>query len=396
MFTNTAERARKAGVGIEIEVPYRTIYGSGDREGLYDYLNHGLPAYEGYMSAVHGYYQTIVDIGRMYSSDVPADNRLYDALYAFHKRTYREHPACVSQGAPCVLRLPGLMPEATLALTGELAAAEAQAVTIPGSGGLLTVTFPTPRRVRKVLLHIRSEGAGADAIAFATASMADDSGAPPRLIGSMASPATAGDGGWHWWRIIGAPQVGQSLTVQLSGPQGGGLRVDQVRAIPVAEPGLDAACTTDGVGDGQALTDREYAGRSQEAAKLVTWATRRGTLALGMPDDRHVGTLWLHAVKPPGGQWPAHVEVTYGARTSAVDLQAPESQWAAYFRVPLPLALSSRLELRLNGRRPTGQSPWTRWRWSWPPAWLWASRIRSSRRRPRPQRPGTTPTTAGS
>lgn len=349
-LTDTADRARKYGLGIEIEVPYRTIYGSGDREGLYDYLNHGLPAYEGYMSAVHGYYQTIVDIGRMYASDVPADNRLYRDLYMFHKQTYREHPACVSQGVPCVVRLPGLAPEATLALTGETPAAPAEAVTIPGSGGVLTLSFPTVRRPRKVLLHARFEGAGPEASAFAVASMYDEGDQEARLIGAAASPPTlSADPGWHWWRIIGTPQVGRSLAVQFSGPQGGRLIIDQVRLLPVAGPGLDATCMTDGVGDGQSLTDREYAAGTRDEQGLVKWPGGRGKLTLQLPDDRHVGTLWLHAIKLAQGQWPSHVEVNCGGKTAAVDLPAPNEEWAGYLPVKLPLALSGQCEVSLEG-----------------------------------------------
>lgn len=349
-FSDCGALAHKYGLGVEIEVAYRTIYGSGDRENLYDYLNHGLPAYEGYMSAAHGYYQTILDIARMYWSDIPADNRLYRALYAFRKQKYREHPACISQGCPSLIQLPGVRPTATLALTAETPASPTDAVTIPGSGGTLTLSFPSERRVRKVLLRVRAEGAGPDALASASAWMRDDTSGTLRPLASAPCPPSLGrDAEPQWWRLIGTPQMGKSLVVQFSGPAGGRLVLNQVRAIPPAEPGMDATCTTDGVGDGQVLTDREYAEGPLDAARLVRWPAGAGSVSLGLPDDRYMGTLWLHAVKPSQGQWPSTIEVTSGGRTISAELPVPQDQSAAYFPVKLPLALSGELQLKIRG-----------------------------------------------
>ncbi|MHB8994072.1 MAG: DUF4855 domain-containing protein [Armatimonadota bacterium] len=347
----TAAICRKYNLGLEIEADERTLHGRGQRENLYDYLNWGLPVYEGYMSAVHGYYQTIVDVGLMYASDLPADNRLYKNLYLFHKQTYREHPAPISSGVPCVISLPGLRSQGTLALTGETPAAPEDAVVIPGSGGSLTLSFPTDRRPRKVLLHARFEGARARALAFARVSMRDQSGNPSGLITSaMSPPDMATDPAARWWLVTGVPQAGRSMVIELSGPLGGRLVIDQVRVLPAMGPGLHARCSTDGVGDGQALTDREYAAGPQDAPKVVQWPSGKGVFTLDAPDDQYMGRLWLHAVKPADGQWPSRVEVAYRGRSIAVDLPDPGNGWASYFPVDLPVPPAGRVQVRIEGK----------------------------------------------
>ncbi|MEN6545430.1 MAG: discoidin domain-containing protein, partial [Armatimonadia bacterium] len=159
----------------------------------------------------------------------------------------------------------------------------------------------------------------------------------------------AGEVGAKWvtgrWRT----QAARALMIDLQGPAEASLVIDQIRVLPPVGPDGEKPYFTNGVGAAGVMTDMQYASGAQDAKGLVQWPEGRGTITFQPPTDRNYDTLWLHAIKPAGGQWPARVQATCGDKTLTTEVGAPEEQWAAYIPVRVPVTRGRRVEVVLSG-----------------------------------------------
>ncbi len=102
-LTDCANLARQRKMGVEIELNPPLVHSQDDRENLLEYLDHGLPEEDGYMAAVHGYYQGSHTIRKLYESGLPLNNELYRALYEFAKGKYARRSQVLSAGLPATV-----------------------------------------------------------------------------------------------------------------------------------------------------------------------------------------------------------------------------------------------------------------------------------------------------
>ena len=352
-LSDTAAECRKGQMGIEIETWDGVLVNAEDRTSLTDYLNHGLPAYDGYMKALHGYYVQDTVVRDLYRSDLPANNQLYRDLYEFCKQTYTGRDYSVARGQVCRVESRGAVPRMTMALTGEAPAPPTEAALIPGGGGRIVVGFPAERRVAQVRMRVRPGRGTPDAEFQAKISLWDEAGGVERCVDQITTPTfEPGEAGARWITGRWRGQLGRALMVDLQGPADASLVIDQIRVLPPVGPDGDKPYLTTGVGAAGVLTDMQLASGPQDATGLLQWPSGQGTITFQPPADRNMGRLWLHAIKPPGGQWPARVEVTCGGKTLTVQVGPLEDEWAAYIPVQLPVTRGRRVEVALSGETP--------------------------------------------
>lgn len=102
-LTDCGNLAREHGLGVEIELNPAILTTEAYRENLRGYLTHGTAQHDGYMAAVHGYYQGGDTIRKLYESDLPANNQLYRDLYLFAKGRYQAANRGLAAGLPATL-----------------------------------------------------------------------------------------------------------------------------------------------------------------------------------------------------------------------------------------------------------------------------------------------------
>lgn len=218
-------------------------------------------------------------------------------------------------------------------------------------GDQVAVNFPTSWRVGEVRVRVRA-GEGPAGTAFTMgAALCDEIGGPERPLGPPrpVTPTSGAPAREHWVTVLGPPQQGRCLLLRFSGPAGAALLVDQVRAFAPVTRATEALYRTDGRGPVGVLTGRLYARGPDDTERLLRWPTGRGQVTVTPPTDRRLGLMWLHLVKPTGGQWPARLTLTCDGQTQTVAFAAPAEGWAAYQAVRLPFARPGELSLTLEG-----------------------------------------------
>jgi hypothetical protein len=258
-LSEAAAICRKLDLGIEIEVPYQTLDSATSRDILSDYLNYGLPSAEGYMSAVHGYYQGTMDVARLYASDLPAANALYRDLYLFHKQKYVWRDRTVAAGATWEVDTPGHAPVKGVALS--MRAKAPAGVHLPGSKVTLWLDLPMPLRIEEVRLHLRQPTGDLEKPFLARAYACDSRAGKGRLIGeavtSRLSDADARRGATLLMQ--GRPQLAHSLRVEVTGAEGAEAMLDWARVFAAGGTGPATAVTAEGATGAARLTDGLYA-----------------------------------------------------------------------------------------------------------------------------------------
>jgi hypothetical protein len=345
-LADAAAICRKYDMGIEMEVAYRANDETADRDNLSDYLNYGLPGVEGYMSAVHGYYQGLQDIGRLYASDLPANNRLYRDLYLFHKGKYVRRDRSVVTGLPCEVRMTGKPPLHTTALTtwgrdrGE--------VKVSGAANI-RVDLPSPLRIEEVRLHLRRPGKDVESLFFARAYAEFGPAGLGEIIGEAPTSQASDESGRGATLLLrGRPQLGSSVCVTLSGPPGAEAILDGLRVFAAGGTTPVGKCASDGLGNAGLLTDGVYASSPTDTANLIRWPQGSGSVTLETPPDRYLPRVWLHAVKTPGGQFPARATVSAVGQSREGRIST-SSGWSGYLPVDLQGLRASKLQITLEG-----------------------------------------------
>ncbi|MCX7599185.1 MAG: DUF4855 domain-containing protein, partial [Armatimonadetes bacterium] len=103
-LSQCAAHCRALSMGIEMEMDGGIEGDLSKQLNLQLYLNHGVDDLDGYMKgAARAWYQGEDFIAKLYHSDRPEANRLYDDLYRFHKGTYQRRPVSLCEGAACTV-----------------------------------------------------------------------------------------------------------------------------------------------------------------------------------------------------------------------------------------------------------------------------------------------------
>lgn len=342
-------KCRQYGLGIEIESWHGARTDPEERRLLTEYLNHGLASADGYQGTVHAYYMQELLVRDLCNSPLPANTELYEDLYLFSKGRYRGRDDAVSRGQPCRVFRAGRPMTTSSALTGEGPAPPGEAVQIGGSGGGVMVDFPTERRSGEVRLHVRPGPGRADAPFSARVAMYGSDGSERVIDTVTIRPPAAGEAAARWVTVRGPVQAGVALGVGLRAAPDASLEIDQLRVLPPLPPATALLPTADGVGAAAVLQDGHYASAAEDTGRMVVWPGGKGTLTLALPPDRQAGTLWLHAVRLPGGQWPAEAVLTCAGRRVSAQLTAPPEGWGAYLPVAVPPVIADQASLSLTG-----------------------------------------------
>jgi hypothetical protein len=155
----TARRARRLGLGVEIECDYDLDTNPWSRAIFLDYLALGAPRFCGYGQAPRAYFQSFDVFPRCARASDPAVRAVYDAVCGYLGDVYPPRPGSLS-GARC--RINGSSDGAALT-DDRLAGCPEEAVptvTLSGERAVVAVDLPAPRRVGQVELGVTAATPG--------------------------------------------------------------------------------------------------------------------------------------------------------------------------------------------------------------------------------------------
>jgi hypothetical protein len=313
----TAERAAGHGLGIEIELDPATPKDPRFRRNLIDYLSHGAADRDGYMrSAPHAYYQGAYTIKELRDSPLPANRRLYDALYRFARGTYvAPGDRNLAAGRPCRFVTPPIEPRAAGA---ERCLTDGRLREVR-SGEVGTVTWPGTAVIELDLGGLRPVGG-----VWAHYQLAQPGAPGPTWVVVSGSPSAEGDD-WEGLLPVAPAQIEPSengasfrtgaiavrlarhearrVRVEVRAEPGADLTLDEVEVLPATPSAWDVQCTVNpapdepGEGAGELLADGLFAD-PLHPERVAVW--KRGpveiTLDLGLPG--YVSGVALHLPQP--------------------------------------------------------------------------------------------------
>lgn len=360
-LTRNANLCRAHGLGYEMEMDSGIADSPAKRLNLRSYLNHGVPELDGYMTdAVRAYYQAEDLIASLYRSDLAECNQLYDDLYRFHKGTYTRRPVSLAEGAAA--RLNG---QPATALT------DGVWLTQPGHGARVQQAAAPLRAdldlgagqiVGDVRVHVVAGAAGQPARPTALRVLTSADGREYSLAGEAACPDLETIGDWEagFALVTFAPRSTRAVRVEIEGPPGSSLALDEIVILPSPHLLWGAAGTVAGtpVGGGPAeavlkLTD----------GKLVTAAGQPG--GVQFREDTagvtlRVGERWLldeavAHVRPAPGQTARCRVVTLasGQATHTSAWSSVPTGGAGWITVALPSAPAEEVRFELTGAQAT-------------------------------------------
>lgn len=345
-LSDTAALCRRHQMGIEIELPYQLLSRPEERDGLTDYLDYGLPGCEGYIDGVRACFQSHRLLLHTQQSEIAANTDLYRGLYLFHKNRFSSMDRSVVKGRPCELVVPGRPACRSTTLTTR--SRQNSPVRIPGSGASLWVELPTTLRVAEMRLRTDED----DVPPFFRARLfackgRDDAGL---LIADELVSESCGEAKSATGVLRCRPQPARLLRVDFSGPGDQQTALTWIRVLGAGGLHGEGNYTCDGQGATGTLADGRYALSVSDTASLVRWPQHAGTITLDTSSCAHLGKLWLHFVKTPGGDWPTKVTAQVGPSTIPTAFTAPpDGDWGAYATVDLPGSRPSQITVSFAG-----------------------------------------------
>ena len=154
--------SQAAGLGVEMEMSDAVVSSPEGRWNLSQYLNHGLPEMDGYMTGVaRAWYQGTDLIRRLAESVRPEYRQLYDDLYRFHVGTYARRPWSMAEGRPVAVDAMGKTSSVALLTDGAWGAPGTQAgaaLQLSGGAATLRLDLAEVLVVSNVRLHLRDNG----------------------------------------------------------------------------------------------------------------------------------------------------------------------------------------------------------------------------------------------
>ncbi len=263
-LSDNANRARAAGLGVEMELNGRETTQWQSRWNLQQYLNHGTDELDGYMNAAaRAWYQGYDSVRKLYESDDPQCNRLYDDIYRFHKGAYQRRRVSLADGRPSTVECDGKRMDGAK-LTDGLWVTRGdrmdRVIEVRGKHATVRLDLGTEQLVEDVRVHL----VGGDFPSRVRVHTARASG-PLRVAGgSDQMPALkAGDWTAGFVPVAFAPRVARYVEVELVAREPVTLRIDEIALPPAANAlmGARSECAGQVVrGDASALTDGQCPG----------------------------------------------------------------------------------------------------------------------------------------
>ena len=301
----TAQRARKLGLGVEIECDYDLDTNPWARAIFLDYLALGAPSFCGYGQAPRAYFQSFDVFVRCARAKDPAARAVYDAVCDYLRNRYPPRPGSL-RGARC--RINGVNDGAALTddrLAG-CAGASAATVSLKGSRATLSVDLPVPRRVGQIELGVTAATPGLRVVTVRGSRQ-----------GRALSPV-----GWRreWFGaarergILWVPwgEVGDHFEVTLTQFPPGRLTLDEISVVPVgagvpAERHLARGCAYTFTPSqprqypdlGGRLTDGAHATRSWSEGKSVGYDGRREQIWFDFDPPRAIERVVVYCDHDP-------------------------------------------------------------------------------------------------
>jgi hypothetical protein len=357
-LTHNANLSRDNGLGVEMELDTNTDLSPGKRLNLQLYLNHGVDELDGYMNgAVRAYYQAENFIAKLYQSDLPDCNRLYDDLYRFHKGTYQRRVVSLCEGAPCTLNgQPAPRLTDGLWLTrGE----RTERVTAAVAPAVLELDLGPGQIVGDVRVHVAARDGGQPGRPMAVQVDTSDNGADYARAAEAACPDLVSRAGWSqgFALLTFAPRFARAVRITLTAPEGTQVGVDEVVMFPAphllwAAPGTIEGDLV-GLAAGEAvvaLTDGKLAAGPGRPGG-VTFGGQIGAVSLRLNEAWILQQARVHV------SWAANAPaprcrvctLTVGDVTSEGPWGAATGQGSAWIEVPLGSAKADSVRFELSG-----------------------------------------------
>lgn len=354
-LSRCATHCRALGLGVEMEIDGGVESDLGKQLNLQLYLNHGVDELDGYMKgAARAWYQGQDSIAKLYYSNRPEANRLYDDLYRFHKGTYQRRAVSVCAGAACTVN-----GEAAPGLTDGLW------TTRPAQEGRVKIV-PMPAVVEVDLGAAELVGDVRVRVAAAT----DGEPTPPDRLrvltsadGKAFEPATEVPCPELWpcagWRVGFAvatfePRPARKVRIEIEGAPGASVGLEEVLIFPAPRLLLGLPATIEGelaAGNATAaaglLTDGRLA-RSYDADGALRFAPNGGRLHFRLGEAWWLDSVLVH------GWWdgPAAARAVLlagGSETTASGWVRADAKGEDWLRLPCGQAKADEVVLELSG-----------------------------------------------
>jgi hypothetical protein len=346
--------AETLGMGVEMELDSATERDPGQRLELQAYLNHGVSEASGYMHrAVGAYYQSSDYIARLYKSDLPACNRLYDDLYAFHKGTYQRRPISLCEGVPCTLN--GV--PAPLLTDGKWLVRPEQMDRVLRTEGpaRLELALPAGHLVGDVRVRIVATADGRLQPPYRVVVSTSEDGKTYTDAADASCPALFDFGGVRagFAHVIFPPRRARAVRIGLESAPGTILGVDEVCIFPTPHAlwgvryqlGGELLAAPESV-SGEELTDGRVAADPTAPGALRWQGAGRATFTC--TDPPLLSSVGAHFRRSPGSPLP-RLRVSTDASNPSSETMAPDGSAEGWLHVPLGRALVSTLTLEFGG-----------------------------------------------
>lgn len=358
-LTRNANLARSLGLGVEMELGYNIHADPAVRLNLQLYLNHGVEELDGYMAgAVRAYYQGHDSVARLYHSDLPDCNRLYDDLYRFHKGTYQRRAVSLCEGADCRLngRRTPLLTDGVWMTRGE----RPERVLVAGSPSAIDVDLGAVQVVGDVRVHVAARAEGEPAPPSAIRVLISADGQAFEHAAEVPCPLLESAGEWQsgFALLIFEPRLARALRVEVVAPKGHRVGVDEVVAFPVRHLLWGEPCRIEGdlaadsaTAGSLALTDGRLLLR-EAGSGAVRFTSERGAVKLELDTTWYLGSALAHARWPDGAQLPScRVTVASGelSHQSELVIQPAPARGEGWFVSRLPRSAAQSISFDLSG-----------------------------------------------
>ncbi|MBC7288619.1 MAG: DUF4855 domain-containing protein [Armatimonadetes bacterium] len=361
-LSQCAAHCRALGMGIEMEMDSGVETDPGKQLNLQLYLNHSVDELDGYMKgAARAWYQGEDFIAKLYFSDLPEANRLYDDLYRFHKGTYQRRPVSLCEGAECTVA--GVR---TSKLTDGLwttSAGHKGRVTVVSAPAVIEVELQAAELVGDVRLRVAAAPQGDPVPPDRIRVLTSADGKAFEHAAEVPCPQLWACGDW----LVGfaaatfEPRPARRVRIELDAPQGASVGLEEVVIFPAPRPLLGVPAAVEG--DLRAQRAPAAAGRTRFSGCLTDGRLAKGPDAEGAlrfaGDGRVRLSLgeawWLEGVAVhawwDGAAAARAILLADGQQTAASDPVRTQGRGEGWLELPCGPAKAEEIVLELSGPR---------------------------------------------
>ena len=356
-LTQNSNSARALGLGVEMELPYRTATDPAARLRLRLYLNHGVDDLDGCMrEAVRAYYQGYDDVAKLYRSENPDCNQLYDDLYRFHKGTYQRRAVSLCEGAPCTLngRPAPKLTDGLWMTRGE----RRERLLTARSPAVIDVDLGAAQIVGDVRVHVVARGEGQPAPPSKLRVLTSADGREFQQAAEVACPPLNTTGDWKagFALALFEPRFARRLRIETLADGDHEVGVDEIVVFPAPHLlwgipyRVEGELSPDSApAHGLELTDGRLVSRGAEPGGLrFTGAT--ASVHFDLDEAWYLDRALAHVHWPQGTEAPsARVRIASDTMTKASQWASPPRGGEAWIEMPLPRAPAETVTFDLKG-----------------------------------------------